>query len=291
MNKTKPSVTLTTLLLLISIFSLALVLIPVMADPDIIINGVIDPGEWDAYYLGTSVTGWQGGMSIDVYGFADDTYLYAAYVADTSQPGWVDAVNMWVECNFIYRTPQTASWPDLGYTMFQMWDDPPSYVYTDGADWEWPSSGYLNDVLGLEYAYVKHGEPGGSTGVAEFKIPLSLLTYAGADDKIRLSGQYWQYDWAVPFYVDVAPPIPTILEAVVDIGENVDHDGVVNSLTSKLQNALKALTKGNMEAFENILNAFINEVEAQSSKKISTEYAATLIEWALAWIGDPGIAM
>ena len=32
------------------------------------IDGVISPGEWDAYFLGTSITGFFGGMSVDVYG-------------------------------------------------------------------------------------------------------------------------------------------------------------------------------------------------------------------------------
>ena len=97
---------------------------------------------------------------------------------------------------------------------------------------------------------------------------------------------------AVSDYVDYEPwlTIPTISWTISNIDEEVAHPGVANSLTSKLQNALKALDRGNINAFENILNAFINQVEAQSGKKIEAEYAATLIEWANAWIGDSGLA-
>lgn len=207
------------MVILAIVVSLALVAVGgVRANSTPVIDGVISPSEWDAYHLGTSETGWVGGMSVEVYGFADDTYLYVAYDADTSQPGWAVACGLWVDSNFVYRTPQT-SWPEPGYTMFQMWDDPPSYSYTDGTDWVWPRSGYLDDVVGLEYAYVKMGLPGCETGangegVAELKIPLSLLTYAGADDKIAIGGQYWQYDWATPFLV---PLPPSVIEVPVDI--------------------------------------------------------------------------
>ena len=74
--------------------------------------------------------------------------------------------------------------------------------------------------------------------------------------------------------------IPTIPEAMEDIQEEIEHNGFRKSLLAKLGNALKALEKGNMNAYENILQAFINEVNAQSGKKIPPEYAEQLIEWA-----------
>jgi len=85
--------------------------------------------------------------------------------------------------------------------------------------------------------------------------------------------------------------IPTIPEAMEDIQEEIEHNGFRKSLLAKLGNALKALEKGNMNAYENILQAFINEVNAQSGKKIPQEYAEQLIEWAEAWIDDPSLAV
>jgi len=83
------------------------------------------------------------------------------------------------------------------------------------------------------------------------------------------------------------PGVPIIYDAIEDIEEQIAHSGTANSLTSKLENALNALERGNINAFTNILNAFINNVEAQSGKKIDEDYANTLIEWAQIWIEDP----
>lgn len=87
------------------------------------------------------------------------------------------------------------------------------------------------------------------------------------------------------------PSVPTIYDAIDDIEERIDHGGIANSLISKLENALKALENGNYKTFTNILNAFINNVEAQSGKKIDEDYADTLIGWAHAWIEEPESAL
>lgn len=49
----------------------------------------------------------------------------------------------------------------------------------------------------------------------------------------------------------------------------IDKQGVCNSLSAKLTNAIDSLEKGNMNAAGNQLNAFINEVEAQKDKAIN----------------------
>jgi hypothetical protein len=60
----------------------------------------------------------------------------------------------------------------------------------------------------------------------------------------------------------------------------LDH-GIENSLLAKLGNVLDAMERGNYHAAENILNAFINEVQAQSGKKINASDADVLIQWAM----------
>jgi hypothetical protein len=174
------------------------------------IDGTIGAGEWDSYYLGTSVTAWGGGTSVDVYGFADATNLYAAYVADISQPGWATARSLSVNANFYYKTPQTASWPDEGYTILEMVY--PQVVQTDGIDNV--VQGSLSS-FGIVYAYTDMYDPTGPYNIAEFSIPLSLLTYAGTDNQIALNGQYWQYDFAsTSFYVEIPEagvPEPTTM--------------------------------------------------------------------------------
>ena len=53
--------------------------------------------------------------------------------------------------------------------------------------------------------------------------------------------------------------------------------GTENSLTSKLQNAIQSLENGQQNAAINKLNAFINEVKAQSGKKLTNAQADALI--------------
>ncbi len=169
------------------------------------IDGILTPGEWDDYYLGTSVTSWGGGMSVDVYGFTDGTYLYAAYEADMNESGWSFGAGLGVSNNLYYRTPQSASWPDPGYTLLAAGGYPADVSQTDGSGWTSLSGSFADngiDIYSGDGMYNTVPNP----NVAEVKIPLSLLTYAGADGQIRLSGQYWQYAWATPFPVTLPPP-------------------------------------------------------------------------------------
>jgi len=200
----------------------------------IVIDGTLTLGEWDGYFLGTSVTLWQGGMSVDVYGYADDTYLYAAYVADMSKPGWSDGVGMCVSNNLCYLTPQSAVWPDLGYTMLAAGGYPDYVLQTDGSDWGNKGSFAANgvEIYSGDGCYNTVPNP----NVAEVKIPLSLLTYAGDDGQIILGGQYWQYDQATPFLV--ALPQPThghwvnnqrvpLYEVTTCSSNNVSSDSII----------------------------------------------------------------
>jgi hypothetical protein len=58
------------------------------------------------------------------------------------------------------------------------------------------------------------------------------------------------------------------------------HHGIENSLVQKASNACAKFSEGNTKAAINMLNAFINEVEAQRGKKISEEDAGMLIQFA-----------
>lgn len=60
--------------------------------------------------------------------------------------------------------------------------------------------------------------------------------------------------------------------------------GIENSLSSKLQNAVKSVCNGNAKPAVNQLEAFIKEVTAQSGKKIDPADAAALIAAAQAII-------
>ena len=61
-------------------------------------------------------------------------------------------------------------------------------------------------------------------------------------------------------------------------GLDIDSNGIVNSLGSKLEKALDKYIEGNNATAINILEAFINALEAQSGKKVDSDIAELLIE-------------
>ncbi len=85
--------------------------------------------------------------------------------------------------------------------------------------------------------------------------------------------------------------VPSINEAKEYIGDNISHQGIVNGLIAKLNAAAKQFEKGEENTANNILMAFINEVEAQKGKKIPPDIADKLIRWAEAWIEYPELAI
>ena len=68
------------------------------------------------------------------------------------------------------------------------------------------------------------------------------------------------------------------LENLIAYVENMDiAEGIKNSLASKLENAQKSLKKGNEKTALNQFGAFINEVEAQTGKKLTSFQATKLV--------------
>ncbi len=88
------------------------------------------------------------------------------------------------------------------------------------------------------------------------------------------------------FVRDRGPAVPetirelsTAVEQLLSSGA-IATEGVATSLISTLSNALSAQERGNVNAAENMLQAFINKVEAQAGKQISEDAAALLIDAA-----------
>jgi len=61
---------------------------------------------------------------------------------------------------------------------------------------------------------------------------------------------------------------------------HIDNKGVAKSLMAKLDGAQAALDRGQTRVAINKLNAFINEVNAQSGKHIASDHAGMLVEHA-----------
>jgi len=132
------------------------------------------------------------------------------------------------------------------------------------------------------------------------------------DDGYPSGGNYWSdYEerypdaieldgsglWDTPYFIDennqdnyplMEPwtPLPrTINELKTEIEElgsegEIDNQGIVRSLIAKLNVAQKLIDNGKTDQAKKILNAFINEVQAQSEKHISPDAAELLIESA-----------
>lgn len=83
--------------------------------------------------------------------------------------------------------------------------------------------------------------------------------------------------------ITVLTQTEAVQEVVTEINGLDINSGIKNSLTSKLDEALKSLDKGNIEPAINILEAFINAVEAQRGKALTEAEADGLIAAAI-WL-------
>jgi hypothetical protein len=70
----------------------------------------------------------------------------------------------------------------------------------------------------------------------------------------------------------------------------IDNKGIDNSLVKKLQGVLDALKRGQTTAAIDMLEAFVNEVQAQRGKHITIEAANLLIadaQWVINDLKSP----
>jgi hypothetical protein len=83
-------------------------------------------------------------------------------------------------------------------------------------------------------------------------------------------------DSAYVYRLTISPD--TAIQNVISDIEDMDlPDAMESSLIPKLQGALASLEKGNNKTAMNKINALINEIEAQSGKKIPVDVAENLI--------------
>ena len=87
---------------------------------------------------------------------------------------------------------------------------------------------------------------------------------------------------STPVNVTTIMPVVNLLDTLVSLKHQavangwIDNQGVANSLDSKLDNAKSKLEAGDTTAAKNMLNAFVNEVEAQNGKHLTSEAYALL---------------
>ncbi len=87
---------------------------------------------------------------------------------------------------------------------------------------------------------------------------------------------------SVPVNATTVMPVETLLDTLISLKHQalaegwIDNRGIANSLDSKLDNARKKLASGDSTTAKNMLNAFVNEVEAQNGKHLTSEAYALL---------------
>jgi hypothetical protein len=104
-------------------------------------------------------------------------------------------------------------------------------------------------------------------------------SFTGLIDEVSIWGRALSSDEIMEHYddvmgVDPGVAIDNLINDIEDLGLN---PGTENSLTSKLNNAKMMLEKNNRIAAMNILEALVNELEAQSGKALTEAQAADLI--------------
>lgn len=84
------------------------------------------------------------------------------------------------------------------------------------------------------------------------------------------------------FMLEEAPTIEAISDQIDAFlaDESIDNEGIAEASHAFIEQAQARIDKGNVKAATNVLNAFINYVNAQSGKHISTEAAQALIDSA-----------
>lgn len=90
-----------------------------------------------------------------------------------------------------------------------------------------------------------------------------------------------------PFVIGIASPdfmFDTLLGNINQLQASGTPFGIVNSLRVKVINARSSKDKGNNNAADNQLNAFISDVQAQSGKYIATSTANSLVQQAQALV-------
>ena len=162
---------------------------------------------------------------------------------------------------------------------------------------------WLADVKDDEDKYVDPLKPGSSLQsfqLATFSLPGLISFYAEGDHEIPHFPEGMATD-SIPGYTDLTPYGPGIIGKtvgpVMPVGPIVlasffdtlisykhqalalkwiDNQGIANSLDQKLDAAKKKLEGGDNSAARNILQAFVNEVEAQKDKHLTSEAYALL---------------
>ena len=162
---------------------------------------------------------------------------------------------------------------------------------------------WLAEIDDEEDAYINPLKPGKSLNgfaITSNSLPGLITYYAEGDHPIPSFPEGMATD-SIPGYSDLTPygpgivgvtvgpvlsPTPIFVNNCLDTLISykhqalalkwIDNEGIANSLDQKLENAKSKLQDGDSLAARNMLKAFVNEVEAQKDKHLTSEAYALL---------------
>lgn len=280
-------------LLLIGMFTLAFNIQPVKAETttmdslDPMINP--KPGQYANYSMGfydeNGTLLWLGWWN-----FSYVNYLVADLINTTLTITYPEPVTYWMAIN------KTDRWIPFGNhwwvnSWYVLWIE--TNITVGSTIKMWKTDG---TVIGTTISTIKLNgqEMSIDCWKAQFSEPWNpSMNYTVLFDKqsgvmIELTSSYEPYTtltlvstnipigWALPITID------ELKATVEELGSqgHIDSQGIVQSLHAKLNVAQKLIDDGKIEQAKNILNTFINEIQAQSGKHITPEAAEILIESA-----------
>jgi len=136
---------------------------------------------------------------------------------------------------------------------------------------------YVNGISVTE-GTIGYEALGACDNILEYTINVPDNTINEGANLITIWIQPWNQPWRFDMRVEAEEGgEPTIEELTNTILELDLPEGIENSLTSKLDAALASTEEGKTNTAVNQLNAFKNQVEAQSGKKISPKDAEALL--------------
>lgn len=217
-------------------------------------------------------------------GFDEEIYLYNISTMTTSQI---------TDNNYFDYNPQAHS----GKVVWTAWDDADGEIFMYDTATRITTK-ITNDIYEDDFPYIQDGQIVWHKHITDDPLNQEIFVYdiaTGVTTQIS-NNSYEDYDPVVfngnivwygfdgsDYEILLAKPAEAYTISGLSELANltvIQDQGVKNSLVSKAENALRAYNNGDIIAAKNILNAFINQIEAQRAKKIDVQTTDMLINYA-----------
>lgn len=214
-------------------------------------------------------------VSVESVGEGVYQYRYKLYNGkDSLQNLYAFEIGYW-------QTTKTAESPNHGWH---------SSSYAFKSVWRWTDTEYqrfgISPGMSLEgFSLTAPGLPGIVNGYFQGYVKMMEFPYEPPEEIDKAIRQIvFDLEKSYVARKTIAPTAPPVdfrpvgfIDYIVGLKQEafsvgwIMNKGIEQSLNTKLENAKKKIAQGNTTAAKNILNAFINEVEAQKDKHLTSE--------------------